>query len=86
MKIFNNCPFKGKDRPSLKVLFWNAGGLTIDKFIELKTVISKESLDAIGIAETGSSADNLRFFPLKGYKSYSLECSRQIASGIVIFC
>ncbi|GFS39047.1 uncharacterized protein TNIN_68041 [Trichonephila inaurata madagascariensis] len=76
---------KGKDSPSLKVLFWNAGGLTLNKFIELKTVISKESPDAIGIAESGSSADNLRFFPLKGYKSYSLGRSRQIVSGIVIF-
>ncbi|GFW54316.1 hypothetical protein TNCV_3702771 [Trichonephila clavipes] len=75
----------GKDSPSLKVLFWNAGGLTIDKFIELKAVISKESPDAIGITESDSSADNLRFFPLKGYKSYSLGRSRQIASGIVIF-
>ncbi|GFT81166.1 hypothetical protein TNCV_3882701 [Trichonephila clavipes] len=43
------------------------------------------SPDAIGIAESGSSADNLRFFPLKVYKSYSLGRSRQIASGIVIF-
>ncbi|GFS37629.1 hypothetical protein TNIN_166861 [Trichonephila inaurata madagascariensis] len=34
---------------------------------------------------SGSSADNLRFFPLKGYKSYSLGRSRQIASGIIIF-
>ncbi|GFS68614.1 hypothetical protein TNCV_4585101 [Trichonephila clavipes] len=63
---------KGKDSSSLKVLFWNAGDLTIDKFIELKTVTSKESPDAIRIAEGGSSADNLRFFPLKGYKSYYL--------------
>ncbi|GFV94989.1 hypothetical protein TNCV_1029871 [Trichonephila clavipes] len=77
--------FKGKGSASLKVLFWNAGGLTIDKFIELKTVISKEFPDAIDIAESGSSADNMRFFPLKGYKSYSLGRSRQIASRIVIF-
>ncbi|GFX63727.1 hypothetical protein TNCV_215271 [Trichonephila clavipes] len=62
LKIFNSCPFKG----NLKVLFWKAGGLAIDKFIELKTIIPKESPDAIGTAESGSSLDNLRFFPLKG--------------------
>ncbi|GFV88553.1 putative RNA-directed DNA polymerase from transposon BS [Trichonephila clavipes] len=61
-----------------------AGGLTIDKFIELKTVISKESPDAIGIAESGSSADNLRFFHSRTI-NHTLGRSRQIASGIVIF-
>ncbi|GFV98317.1 uncharacterized protein TNCV_622761 [Trichonephila clavipes] len=48
-----------------------------------------QSPDAIGITESGSSADNLRFFPLKGYINHSpfssLGRSRQIAPGIVIF-
>ncbi|KAG8184194.1 hypothetical protein JTE90_015559 [Oedothorax gibbosus] len=84
-KVSGKCSFKGKGNPSLKILFWNAGGLTQDKFTELKQISYTESPDVIGIVESGASDDNLKYFPFKNYTTFSLQRSRQIVSGIVIF-
>ncbi|GFQ97791.1 hypothetical protein TNCT_347801 [Trichonephila clavata] len=64
--------------------FWNAGGLTNDKFTELKTIVLNNDLDVMGI-KCGAAADNKEYFNLNDYQKFVLKRSRQIASGIIVF-
>ena len=39
----------------------------------------------MGIVESGAAADNKEYFNILGYQKFVLKCSRQIASGIIVF-
>ncbi|GFQ82129.1 hypothetical protein TNCT_285491 [Trichonephila clavata] len=75
--------FKTRTETVSKISFWNAGGLTNDKFTELKTIVLNNDLDAMGIVEGGAAADNEEYFNLTGYQKFVLKHSKQITSGIV---
>jgi ribonuclease HI len=79
------CPFKGNCK-NCKFAFWNAGGLTEAKYIELKTIIRNNNIDAFAIVEAGSISDtnNLDKAEFEGYKIYNLPRSRQISTGMII--
>ncbi|GFR22387.1 hypothetical protein TNCT_648281 [Trichonephila clavata] len=81
----NQKVFKTRTETVFKISFWNAGGLTNDKFIELKTIVLNNDLDVMGIVECGAAADNEEYFNLTGYQKFVLKRSRQIASGIIVF-
>lgn len=80
----NKGPSQGQNATAITSLFWNAGGLSISKFCEFKTVLTRESADVFAIVEAGASTDSLNFYKSKGYVLYSLPRSRQIASGIIV--
>ena len=75
-------PFKG----GCTFLFWNAGGISEDKYVEFKKFISDEDADAFGIVEAGaiSDKDNLEKAEIPGYNIYSLPRARRVASGILV--
>ncbi|GFR15123.1 uncharacterized protein TNCT_220251 [Trichonephila clavata] len=77
--------FKTRTETVFKISFWNAGGLTNDKFTELKTIVLNNDLDVMGIVECGAAADNEEYFNLTGFQKFVLKRSRQIASGIIVF-
>ncbi|XP_014293152.1 uncharacterized protein [Halyomorpha halys] len=78
--------FKGSNKSGINVksIFWNAGGLTQDKYTELKVFIAKNEIDIFAIAEAGKSTEDIQYYQIPGYKVTSLKRTQQIASGIVI--
>ncbi|GFQ64693.1 hypothetical protein TNCT_486421 [Trichonephila clavata] len=77
--------FKTRTEPVFETSFWNAGGLSNDKFTELKTIVLSNDLDVMGILEVGAAAYNEEYFNLTGYQKFVVNHSRQIASGITVF-
>ncbi len=70
---------------NFKILFWNAGGLTNDKFTELKYTVFTHNIDLLGIVESGASTENLDFYRINGYQTFCLQRARQVASGIIVY-
>lgn len=79
-----NGPFQGQDVTTITALFWNAGGLSSDKFSELKTILTRENGDVFAIVEAGASTDALEYYRHRNFVLYALPRSRQIASGIIV--
>ena len=69
---------------SLKVLQWNAGGMSQSKKTELHLNLAKHDVDIFALLEANLTAEKLIYYQLKGYTLYSLPKYRQIASGILI--
>ena len=69
---------------SLKILQWNAGGLSQSKKTELLLNLVKHNVDIFAIMEANLTAEKLIYYQLNGYTLYSLPKYRQIASGILI--
>jgi ribonuclease HI len=77
-----SCPYKGR----CTFFFWNAGGISEDKYIEFKNLIVKQDVDAFGIVEAGAISDkeNVEKAEMLGYNIYSLPRARRVASGILV--
>ena len=69
---------------NLKVLQWNAGGMSQSKKTELHLNLAKHDVDIFAIMEANLTAEQLICYQLNGYTLYSLPKYRQIASGILI--
>jgi len=69
---------------SLKILQWNARGLSQSKKTELRLNLVKHDVDIFAIMEATLTAEKLIYYQLNGYTLYSLPKYRQIASGILI--
>jgi hypothetical protein len=89
------CPFQSKLKnrcrdPSqsthtdLKILQWNAGGLSQNKKTELHLNLVKHDVDIFAIMEANFTAEKLIYYQLRGYTLYSLPKYRRVASGILI--
>lgn len=74
-----NGPSQGLD--SLRICFWNAGGLTRTKFTELLHLLETFDTDAFMAAEAGACTEN-DFYSTSGYHIYELKRFRQVASPV----
>jgi len=68
----------------LKILQWNAGGMSQNKKTELHLNLVKHNVDIFTVMETNLMAEKLIYYQLSGYTLYSLPKYRQVASGILI--
>jgi hypothetical protein len=68
----------------LKILQWNAGGMSQNKKTELHLNLVKHNVDIFAIMETNLTAEKLIYCQLSGYTLYSLPKYRQIASGMLV--
>ena len=68
---------------NLKILQWNAGGLSQGKKAELQKIIEDKEIDVFIIQEANISEDQLKYFQVPGFNIYILPKTRQIASGIL---
>ncbi|GBM58428.1 hypothetical protein AVEN_63785-1 [Araneus ventricosus] len=75
--------FKSQNATTITAFFWNAGGLSSDKFCELQTILKREDCDVFAIVEAGASTDSLEHYRHHDYVLYALPRTRQIASGII---
>ena len=59
------CPYEG----NVKFLFWNTGGISQDKYIEIKKVLHDTDIDAFAITEAGAitNEDNLEKAEVLGF-------------------
>ncbi|GFT85467.1 uncharacterized protein TNCV_498001 [Trichonephila clavipes] len=73
-----------EETTAITAIFWNAGGLSTDKFCELKTILKREDSDVFAIVEAGASTDHLEYYRHHDYVFYTLPRSRQIASSIIV--
>ncbi|GIY78088.1 hypothetical protein CEXT_566181 [Caerostris extrusa] len=69
---------------TLRVLQWNAGGLSQSKRAELLLTLCEKDIDVFTIMEANLTTEKLKYYSFKGYSLYVLEKSRQAASGILI--
>lgn len=81
--LTQNGPSQGQDT-DLRILYWNAGGLSNTKFLEFKQSIYSTDADIYFIVEAGLASDNPEFFQSRGYNTKTLKRSRQVASGIIM--
>lgn len=56
--------------------FWNAGGLTIDKFSDRRQVLVVNDMGIFEIIEAGVASDNMKYFNATGYQAYALPRSK----------
>ena len=87
MKLNNNkktVPL-GTKQPTtkLKILQWNAGGLSSAKMTELKQTTARNDADLLIINEASTTAENVQYYNIKGFTNYTLPKAKQIASGIL---
>jgi len=77
----------------LKILQWNAGGLSSAKMAELKQITIQNDKDLLIINEANSTEENTQYYSIKGftthvlYKGFTthvLYKARQIASGLFV--
>jgi exonuclease III len=68
----------------LKILQWNAGGLSQNKKTELYPNLVKHDVDVFAIMEANFTAEKLIYFQLNGYTLHSPRKYRQIARGVLI--
>jgi ribonuclease HI len=68
----------------LKILHWNAGGMSQSKQIELEQVLHSKNIDVFCIVEANMSQQVLASYNFPYYKTYLLPKYRKIASGILV--
>ena len=72
------------DLEQLRILQWNAGGLSQSKKTELATVLQRLDVDVFTIMEANLKTDDLQYYQLHGYSLYLMSKHRQVASGILV--
>jgi exonuclease III len=68
----------------LRLLQWNAGGLSQAKRMELLQTLHERDIDVFTIMEANLTADSRKYYPFQGYSLFVLTKFRQIASGILV--
>ena len=66
----------------LKILQWNAGGLSSAKMTELKQITSQNDADLLIINKANTTEENTQYYTMKGFTTHAH--ARQIASGILV--
>ena len=79
-----NSPSQDSGRTGLVLNFWNAGGLSTDKFTELKVILDKHDTDMFAIVEAGAATEAINTYKYRKYNLYVLPRGRQVASGIIV--
>jgi hypothetical protein len=72
---------------NITFMFWNSGGLTQAKSLELQQIIHVNKIDAFGIVEAGAITDDDHIFQPSDYPEYNLQSlprSRKKGSGILV--
>ena len=67
----------------LKILKWNAGGLSQNRKTKLHLNLVKHGVDIFAIMEANLMTKKLIYYQLNGYTLYNLP-KQQVASGILI--
>jgi exonuclease III len=67
----------------LKILQWNAGGLSSAKMTELKHITTQNDADLLIINEANTTAENAQYNNISGFTTHILYKARQIASGML---
>lgn len=78
-------PCKDLDE-KLRVISWNAGGLTRPKFLEFRHMVMHNDSDVFFIFESGLATELEDDYQFNGYNMFILKRGRQIASGIIVGC
>ncbi|XP_042911637.1 uncharacterized protein [Parasteatoda tepidariorum] len=68
----------------LRVLQWNAGGLSHSKRAELCKTFTSYDIDVFTIMEANLSQDSIKYCSFPGYALYLLPKARQVASGLLM--
>lgn len=71
-------------RNNIRILQWNAGGLTQAKRIELNKILFDKDIDIFFIQEANLTIDQLKYFNFTGFILNLLPKNRQISSGILV--
>ena len=69
---------------TLRILQWNAGGLTQDKRVELMKILQECDTDVFTVVEANRTKDDIEKYNFAGYSIHLLEKCRKVASGILI--
>ncbi|KAG8174101.1 hypothetical protein JTE90_010330 [Oedothorax gibbosus] len=69
---------------TLRVLQWNAGGLSQSKRMEILQTLGERDVDVFAIMEANLTDKNLKYYSFRGFSLYVLKKFRQVASGILI--
>ena len=82
---------QSRTRPSqddqLNFIFWNSGGLTEVKSLELQHILYTNKIDAFGIVEAGAVTAEQHIFQPEDFPEYNIKClpkSRKKGSGILV--
>ena len=68
----------------LKILQWNAGGLSSAEMAELKQITVQNDTDLLIINEANSTEENTQYYNIKGFTTHALDKARQIASRMLV--
>ena len=68
----------------IKILQWNAGGLSQSKTVELNKIVTDNNKDIFFIQEANLSPDQIKYFNFTGFSLKLLPKKRQISSGILV--
>ena len=79
-----NALIRAKNNSQLKILHWNAGGLSQAKMTEIKDIVNKNEIDVILINEANINAENVQYYNINKFNIYTLNKKRQVASGILV--
>jgi exonuclease III len=69
---------------TLKILQWNAGGLSSAEMTELKQITTQINADILIIDEANITADNAQYYNIKHFTTHTLFKARQIANGMLV--
>ena len=76
----------GTNQPTtkLKILQWNAEGLSSAKMTELKQITTQNDADLLIINEANTTAENTQYYDIKNFTTHTLLKARQIASRMLV--
>lgn len=72
----------GNNSNTLRILQWNAGGMSQSKKQELMKILEDRDIDVFTIQEANLSEEQEIYFEMDQYNTHILPKTRQIASGI----
>jgi hypothetical protein len=67
----------------LKILQWNAGGLSSAKMTELKHITTQNDANLLIINKANTTAENTQHYNINGFTTRILYKARQTASGML---
>lgn len=69
---------------TLRILQWNAGGLSQTKKTEITKTLTDKNVDIFIIVEANVKENSMKYYNFRGYQMHVLPISRQIAGGILV--
>jgi len=68
----------------LKILHWNAGGLSSAKVTDLKQITTQNNIDLLIVNEANTTAENVQYYNINDFTTHTLFKARQIASRMLV--